>query len=239
MQGLRAFGLSDNEIAVFEQLTKFGPQSVWAVAVNSGIKRTSAYDIIKGLMKKDLVQADRVAKKNVYRAADPAVLLEQLDLRRDALKDAVRELKKIAHVSVDTTKLIRYTGVSGIRTTMGMLLADSHTIYGYGSNKLSEQLLSFYPENFAQKRLDRKIRMHALVEPGEKFSAQNSLFQEYTHIKHHPLMSKQRIVYFLQNRKVIMLKLDGLDPQAIYIEDDVVYDSQKKFFDYLWNNAKR
>ena len=119
MDGLKAFGLSDNEISVFLQLLKNGSQSIWQVSIKTGIKRTSTYDIIKGLIRKDLVLIDVSGKKNLYRAVDPDVLLEQYAIKKDSLKDAVKKLKQLEQKTFKSTKMIRYTGVSGIRTVMG------------------------------------------------------------------------------------------------------------------------
>ncbi|MGV8168472.1 MAG: TrmB family transcriptional regulator [Candidatus Nanoarchaeia archaeon] len=239
MQGLKDFGLSDNEISVFVQLVKFGPQSVWKIATATGMKRTSTYDIIKGLIKKDLVLVEVSGKKNFYSAADPSVIVEQFNLKKESITESVKNLNKIKSKEENSTKLIRYTGVSGIRTAMGLLLLSRHAIHGYGNNKLSEKILSFYPENFSQKRIEKRITLKAIMEPKGSFSTQSPDFNKFTEIRFNNLMKEQPVVYFLQNGKVIMLKLDGINPEAVYIEDKSFYESQQKIFDYLWKSSKK
>ncbi|RJQ17054.1 hypothetical protein C4573_03280 [Candidatus Woesearchaeota archaeon] len=238
MQGLKEIGLSDNEIKVFLELNKEGSRSVWDVATKTKIKRTTTYDVIKSLIQKNLVSVKNEDKKQLYFAVEPNVLLEQINLKKDILTQTVDELIKIRKEFVAESVITKFNGVEGIRTAMNMLLLNKKDIYGWGNNKLSEKILSFYPENFAQKRIDKKVKLFAIIEPGKKFFANNDSFSKTTEIRHHIMMKNQNVVYFIQEGKVLFLKMNALKPEVVVIEDEEYYKSQKELFDYLWSNSK-
>jgi len=238
MQGLKEIGLSDNEIKVFMELNKKGARTVWDIATKTNIKRTTTYDVIKSLIQKNLVTTKNNGKKQVYAAVDPRVLLEQIEIKKDILEHSVNELLIQRKNFQEDSVITKFNGIEGIRIAMNMLLLNKKPIYGWGNNTRSEELLSFYPENFAQKRINKKIKLYAIIEPGKKFTANNSLFSNMTKIKHHPLMKNQNIVYFIQEGKVLFLKMNNLKPEVIMIEDKEVYNSQKNFFDHLWKTGQ-
>jgi sugar-specific transcriptional regulator TrmB len=241
MEELKELGLNDKEIAIYMILLKSGPKTIWEIASSINYKRTSIYDYIKSLLQKNIIVKKIEDKKTFYTAVEPNYLLELINSKREKIISAVKHLNSLKTIDkTSPSKFIYYLGVEGIKTIMNTILSEENSILlGYGSNKLSEEILRFYPENFAQKRLEKNIYLNAIIEPISKFSAfKNKKFAKLTKIKHNPLMALQKIVVFLTSKKTIILSMDKNEPAGIIIDNKAIYDSQKSLFNYLWKLSK-
>ena len=88
-KALRRFGLSDNEILVYLATLNHEETSPFAVSRETGIARTTVYDVLTGLSLKGLVkleQSDGFSKQQTrIRAANPSKLRSILTKRRQEL----------------------------------------------------------------------------------------------------------------------------------------------------------
>ena len=241
MEELKELGLNDKEIAIYLTLLKKSPQTIWEIASKINYKRTSVYDYIKSLSQKNMILKKIENKKTFYEAVEPNYLLELMNSKKEKIASAVNKLNSLKNIEKKVpTKVIYYLGVDGIKTIMNSVLYEENSILlGYGSNKLSEKILSFYPENFAQRRLEKNIQLKAIIEPKSKFGAlKNKKFAKITKIKHNPLLDSQKIVVFLTSKNVIILSMDENEPAGMIIDNKAIYDSQRSLFEYLWKLSK-
>jgi len=241
MEELKELGLNDKEIAIYSVLLKSGSMTVWEIASKINYKRTSIYDYIKSLSQKNIIFKKIETKKILYEAVEPNYFLELINSKKEKIISAVKKLNSLKNAEKKVpTKMIHYAGIEGIKTIMNSVLCEENSfLFAYGSNKLSEKILSFYPENFAQKRLEKNIHLKAIIEPKSKFGAlKNRKFAKMTEIRHNSFMISQKIGVFLTSNKVIILSMDENEPSGIIIDNKAFYDSQKSLFEYLWKLSK-
>jgi HTH-type transcriptional regulator, sugar sensing transcriptional regulator len=240
MDELKELGLNDKEISAYVTLIKHGSLSIWEISTKIGIKRTSMYDIIKSLLEKKLILKKTNGKKVVYNAVEPDYLKELINIKQEKISEAVKKLKLLKESNADEkNQVIIYTGIAGLKTIANIILLEKNQILrGFGTNQKSKQILGFYPENFAQKRIDRNIELRAIIEPKSNFYAENEKFNKKTKIKHHLLMNAQETVTFLINEKTIIFNLSTAEPIAILLEDKAFYSTQLSIFEHLWKEAR-
>lgn len=123
---LGKFGLSDKEITVYTHTLKHDETSPYALARETGIPRTTIYDILMTLSLKGLVtlqQSDGISKQQTkIRAKNPSVMRQIIKHRRDSLTslevdilDILPELKEDYHQNEANANFRFYPGVKGVR----------------------------------------------------------------------------------------------------------------------------
>lgn len=79
---LQSAGLTNKESRTYLALLELGPSTVKPISDRAGIKRTSIYNFIDGLIERGLISKTLVRGRNVYQAKPPQRLLE---IQREAL----------------------------------------------------------------------------------------------------------------------------------------------------------
>ncbi|MCX6712822.1 MAG: helix-turn-helix domain-containing protein, partial [Candidatus Vogelbacteria bacterium] len=73
-QYLQAIGLSDKEAKVYLANLQLGPSPIQDISRQSGLKRSTVYEIVKTLKDKGLIQTTQHDKKKLFIAEEPANL---------------------------------------------------------------------------------------------------------------------------------------------------------------------
>jgi DNA-binding MarR family transcriptional regulator len=143
----------ESEIAdIYLALHAHGPQSIAALARNSGVERTRIYRLIDKLMDSNLVELENHAKRGFIKAAPIANLSILIKAREQELRSLQDELNLIEQVlarnsiSDPLTRTQLYKGIEGCKqmlwnetkasTEVAALLHD--TIHGQTHNALLE-----------------------------------------------------------------------------------------------------
>lgn len=124
-QAIRAYffklGLAPEIADIYLALHAFGPQSISALARNSGVERTRIYRLEESLLDSGLIEVEKEYKRSIFKAA-PITNLQILISKKEQevrdlqseLQDLHRELNHNALTS-PTTRVQFYQGTEGLK----------------------------------------------------------------------------------------------------------------------------
>ncbi|MEK7510030.1 MAG: helix-turn-helix domain-containing protein [Patescibacteria group bacterium] len=92
---LRKLGLKDKEVKVYLAGLELGPTTMQKLAIKAGIKRPTAYEIVKILARKNLFQETRQGKKRYVQVQSPEKILSLLRLQKREIEEREREFVRI------------------------------------------------------------------------------------------------------------------------------------------------
>ncbi|MDP2933709.1 MAG: helix-turn-helix domain-containing protein [bacterium] len=248
VEKLRQFGLDEKEISVYLALIPLGPSPVRAISAKAGINRGTTYDILKSLIKQELVsyyhKYGQDSKKQYFVAEPPEKIVTAIEKKigdLSALKLSVEkslpELESLYEKSGAKPVVKYYEGSSGVRVILQdvigtMSVEEKKQYYVYSSADIREYLYKAYP-NFNRDRIKAKIsnQVIAIGRGGELVGLDERKWL---------LASTSGPTYILiYGNKVAMISIAAnADPVGVIIEDRALYQTQKMIFEHLWQNLK-
>lgn len=119
---LKNLDLSEKEAIVYLASLELGSSTIQDIAEKSRISRSTTYEVIKSLIKKDLMSSLSKGKKKYFFAERPEKLISLIDIKERELKTRKKELKAVLPDLQELTKFSRerlrvrfYEGKQGIR----------------------------------------------------------------------------------------------------------------------------
>ncbi len=123
---LQNIGMNANEAKTYIAILEMGGALMSQISKKTKIKRTTLYDVIKGLQDKGLISIARRNKRGLYVAENPKKILEQLEARKNNFESILPELLSISN-SIDAKPKIRYfEGLEGIKEVYKDILKFPH-----------------------------------------------------------------------------------------------------------------
>ena len=154
-QIVKDLGFSENESKIYLALLELGNTNVSSIANKSGIKRTSCYVILEGLLHKGLVTKTQLKGKAQYLAEPPERLLQLIQERSEIIKSVLPEFKSLYNLSETKPKIRFYEGKKGCITICDDSLKRSTDEILLISNldNLREIITTEYDENVYLKKI--------------------------------------------------------------------------------------
>ena len=241
IESLHQLGLDDREIGIYRALLRLGPASIRDVATESGINRGSAYETLKRLAAKGVVNYLPKGKRRVFQAEEPEQLLALGERRQQALGQAIEQLRtevipelKQSRAEFSPGNVRFYEGDDGVELVLRDIL-DSTANYpdrGYAvisTKTLREHLYRPFP-NFTKQRekLGVRVRVIAVGEGGDE--------AEYAERKWLPASDTSDASYIaIYPPKVAMITLAEKNyPVVVIIDSAAIASTQQILFDTLW-----
>jgi len=241
-EALRKFGLSDREIKMYLALLELGEALASKIAEKTNTPRTLSYDILENLLKKGLVSYVIKSNKKYFSAFDPnnliGVLKNQTEEKERLVKEALPELLALKSKKLEEkAKVEVYEGKEGVKTVFNDVLRVGKEFLCFGSTGISPELIPYELSRFHKERIKRKISWRVIYnddKPGRKRGQETSKWK-YTQIRYMEKTSPTT-TYCYGNKVAIVLWIKE-KLLAIMIEDEVIANSFKEFFEVLWKNA--
>lgn len=235
IEGLKEFGLENNEINVYTTLLKTGESSVQAIAKNSSIPRTTTYHVLSNLIDKGIVSFAIKNKIKIFIASNPKELLKIIELKKQSIENIIPELNKITNTINKKPKMTLFEGPNGIKNLLQTILNDKEEIYHYGNIDLIENELKYIFPQFIIKRIENKIPIKIISEKLDKTQKyeKNSKVQ----LREYKFVPKNIIVKtntFITKKKIIILNLNKEPIHGVLYEDEDYCNLQRTIFEMLW-----
>ena len=241
-EALRKFGLSDREIKVYLALLELGEALASKIAEKTNTPRTLSYDILENLLKKGLVSYVIKSNKKYFSALDPNNLIEvlknQTEEKERLVKEALPELLALKSKKLEEkAKVEVYEGKEGVKTLFNDVLRVGKEFLCFGSTGISPELIPYELSRFHKERIKRKISWRVIYnndKSGRKRGQETSKWK-YTRVKYMEKTSPTTTYYYGDKVAIVLWIKERL--LAIMIEDEVIANSFKEFFEVLWKNA--
>lgn len=158
-------GLKQGQIKVYLAILELGRATTIEVAKKTGIKRTTAYDLIEDLIRLGYVAEARKGKRRMFIAEDPLSLISKSERKLSDIKEIVPALLAINSKAIPKPAIRFYDGVEGVRNIMEELLAmrGKEQLYWSSISDLVDFFGHRYMQQWVKRRIHRGIWSRALL----------------------------------------------------------------------------
>ncbi|EKE25332.1 MAG: transcriptional regulator, TrmB [uncultured bacterium] len=162
---LERIGFNEKEASLYLAALELGESNIQQLAKKSGIKRTTAYDVIESLKKRGFMSQSTRSKKTIFSAADPRKLENEIEEQRHVVKRAMPELLAIAN-SLDTKpKITFFEGEDGIKEVYKDTLnyPDQELLAWVAEEAVEYFDIEFLNNVYLPRRIEKKIWVRAIA----------------------------------------------------------------------------
>ena len=238
--------LSEKEKKVLASLFKLGGSSVWELAKDNMINRTTIYPILEKLIEKGLVSKVSDSNKDVFTAISEDDLRRWIKKRSEKMKNENEQILGLAKNQSKKKSLLSevsyFEGLDGIRN----LYADSwrnnqekliYCITDYES--AYKNLGDYFEKEYFPDRLRHAVRIKNLIPESkkgrEKLKTSKEMLREMKFIK---LFKDLGIEINIYGPKVSIVALEKEKPSGVIIKNERIAEAMRNIFEYLWKTAK-
>ncbi|MBS3167672.1 hypothetical protein J4216_00930 [Candidatus Woesearchaeota archaeon] len=239
-EGLKEFGLSENEINTYVELLKAGVSTANRVAKLTGIKRSTTYDNLNLLINKGLVSSIIREKVTYYESIDPKKIVRLMDEKKDKLIKIVTELSALKESNKEQSGVSFFEGKRGVITILNDILDEKKEFWFYGSRKQAMIALQAYPDNFVLKRAEAGLNLKAVMSEDDRGDPAMNDKKVYalSKIKFLKDLNQVSTNVFLYGDKVAFMT-SGENVVGIIIKNKEIVEQQRTIFGLLWKVAKK
>lgn len=236
---LGKLGLDDKEAKVYLALLELGEANIQQIAKKSGVKRTTIYDVLALLKEKRLVSQLIKNKKVIFFAEDPRKFEENIEEKKNTLKNILPELLSIANRVGGKPKIKYFEGEAGINEIYNDTLKYSdYEMLVWGSMKSTLGFgEDFLLGSYVPRRLKQKIWVRAIAPDSPLMRKYQSLDEKSLRktklIKETGLPLEVEIDLYANNKIAIMSFEEKI---GLIIESQKIYTTLKSIFEINWNS---
>jgi len=241
---LVSLGFGAKEADVYLALLNLGKNTVSRIARAAGINRTTAYDILDGLVNKGLASISGKEPKQEYVAEPPSKIVNYYEgevQRKTAnlklVEGLVPQLSSLHNVA-GRPKVRFYEGKDGLQEVYEDTLTSKEEIRAYANvDDMHKTLPNFFPRYY-HRRTQKGISIKAIIPANsagkDRASRDESENRESALVSDKYYFSPEINIY--DNKVMIASWRETL---GIIIESKEIADAMKKIFDLSWAEAKR
>lgn len=238
-QMLARSGLSEHEAAVYLAMLELGPTSILTIARQSGVKRTTVYNVIESLKAKGLVGIEERGFKQFPVAENPARLERMLDEQKNTIRSFFPELEALYTLRGSDSVIRYYTGVEAMRTVYDELLAElrgGDDYYGFGDPTRWDLFDKAYFKSFIERRI--RINLNAKIiladsETARSYKAAEKNFREEVRILPNGTILDANMA--IAPRKIVIHPLTH-PITTIVIETGALVRMHQNLFKVVWDS---
>lgn len=239
-EALSVLGLNDKQVAIYTALLQLGRGSAYSVADKAGIKRPTAYVILRELIDKGLAERVPRVRKQMYRPISPeqafGVAEEKLSLAKEKLPELLA-MKKGADTKVN---VLYFEGLKGLKQVMEYKRDEDKgkEILGFyaTSTNLPTELTDYFAD-WNNKNARRHITMRGIVPDHESLQLYRE--QDRKHGRNMKIVShaefSSEVAIDISERIVRIHDYKNL--QGIAIENADVAKTMREIFEMVWKRV--
>jgi len=233
---LQEFGLTKSESRVYLALLRMRSGLAGDITSKTGIHRRNVYDALERLIQKGLVGFIIQNKRKYFQVKEPERFLEILENKKIAFEKILPQLKLRYEGAKAKQEVMILRGKNGLKTAFDDQIKVGETIYIYGGSTKYSSILKYYSYQHRKKRLSKKIKVYIIFD--ESVRGTESTKMPLAEVRFLPEKFIGVMATAIYGNKVELFVWTE-DPFVIMIESKELTDSYRKFFDLLWETAKK
>jgi sugar-specific transcriptional regulator TrmB len=237
---IKQAGLTDNEAKVYQLLLELGPSAAGTISRRIGMHRRTIYDVTDRLIKKGLIGYIIENNKKIFHASNPKRFLEIINKEKNQLEEAMPKMLDFYNQVKEKERhdTIFFRGKNGLKSVFEDQLETNQKtkdkeILILGASPLAYEMLEVYFHWFDKKRQDKKIKTRIIF--NEKPKKKIPLSE----IRYLPQKNSSPLAVNIYADKVAIILWSKENPLAIVIKQKEISEGYKKYFETLWDIAKR
>lgn len=245
---LAEIGLTKSEIAVYFALLKLGPSTTGPIIKEAKIAAGKAYLIMAKLIEKGLITYVIKSGVKYFQAKDPERLIDYIDEKKAALQQKEEKLKEIIpslKAEYEEKKYVPiaevYEGVKGFKTFYEWVLRElkkGDSINIMGVSKIVNEKFGAYFLDWNKRRIKLGIKMKILYNHDCKEFGKSREKMALTEVKYLDPKLETPAWIDIFNDYVVTIDIHG-NPVCFLIKNKDSAESYNKYFEVLWNLAKK
>lgn len=247
MEQLQKLGLNSKEAALYLVSLEVGEASpVSTLAKKAGINRTTAYDILEGLVQRGLLVSSEHKGFRSYRAQPPEKLITYLKEEADRFLRLSQEAKSILpelnihyHALSDRPRVYFYEGEEGLVRVYEETLTSKEEIRAFANAQVNQDLLGWYFPRYYERRAEKGIPIRGILmdTPVDRDLHE----KDALHLRTSRIIPKSKLdftpeVNFFDDKIMIA---DWKEKLGIIIESKEITHLFKQVFELAWEAAEK
>lgn len=245
---LAKLDLSEHQSAVYFALLQMGSGSIIDISKRAGLKRTTTYSILDGLIQKGFITLNKRTAHREYIAEDPRKLpgilnseIQKIKERQQNFVSALPELLSFYNLNATKPVIKYFEGIDGMKQVFNetLQLNKGEEILAYSSaESIHKYLGDDYVKLYLAERVEKGIIQRAIAE--DSVSARQHQRNDKKELRVTRLVNKKTFPFaneinIFRNKLIIMSYSDLL---GVIIESDVIAKTQKAIFELAWIGSK-
>jgi sugar-specific transcriptional regulator TrmB len=240
IENLMSVGLSRVEAETYLSILTNCPIGAGKIARLTHNYRANVYQAIERLKSKGFISEVFGKKSKMFEALSPDHLLNDINKKSEAMKNIMPILKKMKSTSIETTSMRIIEGLNGWKHLLDEFLDIGEERVVYGIPKNVEMLKDFFKE-YHQKRAKRKLWLRHLFNYDARERIKTTKKMPYTESRYLPKELDQPVSTSICGPLIALTVYqsnDGDNILTVVIENKIIADTYRKYFNYLWKKAK-
>jgi len=229
---LLSIGLTNTEARLYIMLLELGKAPAGILSRKTGIHRRSVYDALDRLIEKGLASYIKENDRRYYLPTDPKRVQEIIEERKDEIYHIMPALQARFVEQAQKQETLFYRGLEGIKTIFEDQIRDGKDVYIIGASHQAKEILRFYLPHYTDKRIKKKIKLHALY-AGER----HSVAVPGAEVRYLPASFASLVSTSIYGDKVAIVVWMH-EPVGILIKQPEVARAFKNYFELLWKRGK-
>lgn len=240
---LERLGLNKNEAKVYYALLVKGEATAQELVKSLGVYRNIVYDNLEKLMEKGLVSFIIDGKKRKFIAEKPTAIIEFLETKKEELNKEITNAQRlipnitqILNSHHSKQNVLVFKGIPGLKKVLAEIVQAKES-WCIGITNESVQILGeTYWKNYNQKKKSSRTEEWLLWNSDFKNTVIGK--NKKSHHRILPMELNQVTETIIYNGKVAIMVFT-YDPIVILIENNEIFNTYKKHFEFLWKLSKK
>lgn len=231
-------GFSPNETVVYLASLELGQAAAQEIAKKAKLKRTTAYSVLEGLVKKGFIIKANEHGKSRFIADNPKNLVKQFSDYQKSLENALPQLEAIHNQKEVKPKVLFFEGKEGIKKIyLDTIKEKPEVILEYTTSDFFKVFPGF-PTEYLKQRRENNISAKRIAPKDIRWSEHAKKDEEeLSETKLIPLDNFNIPVEInVYNDKVAFMSYT--DEFGLIIESKAIADAMKQVYELSWLGAK-
>ncbi|MFH1650463.1 MAG: helix-turn-helix domain-containing protein [Candidatus Woesearchaeota archaeon] len=234
---LRTYGLSEKEVKIYLASLKLGAVTANRLAVESGLRRSTTYEVLDALKQKGIMAGFIQEGKQHFQAAEPQRLISLAQEKSVLIQSILPKLEGIRQFTSEKPHVQLYIGKDGVQTIFEDILSQRADHLAITNNDIFNRLGYFFP-HFIQRRIKLGLNARVIQEASrEMIKYKSSAHKKNREIRFSDKRFDSSI--FIYQDKVAFIKLTQNDILGILITDATLANTQRQLYEILWQTSKQ
>lgn len=235
---LKSIGFEDQEITIYLFILKNGSSTQQEISDKNQIVRQTVYDIMKKMLAKGYVSLSKEGKKKLYTSISPEILLNRLKEKQESFEKIIPLLAKIKKEKNEVYSE-SFIGLNGLKNLFNMTLESKSEIYWAFNLENNKTILEdHYWDNYAVKRIEKKIPIKLLFEKSPKEKLYQTNKKQIRESKHNKLLSNTSTSFVLFDDKIILYTTEKDNLFGVFIKNKEIKEFLERVFMNIWKISK-
>jgi sugar-specific transcriptional regulator TrmB len=238
---LEDLGLTPTEIRAYTALLTLGNAAAGAVRDKAGLQNAVTHRALHALAEKGIVSFVIVGKHRVYQATDPESFYHFLDEKKKRFTELLPRLKQLQQQGSDPESATVYKGVRGVKEAYHLMVGlqgKEYLTFGGGPPCVDLMGLPWWL-NLHERRIENKLASRQVFDALVKELGGAEIGKKpLTSIRYLPADFAQFQETVIVG-DAVMVAVFTRSPYAFVVKDAQVADGYRKYFQVLWEKAKK